>query len=325
MNVELISPEWAVELLSDLTDMQRAPQPLAPGGGERIRYELPDDAYFEYAFSDARGEIRPDPANPVRGDNPWFRAVSAVKGPDYRASEFAKLPPELARGETRRLRVRSEALGGEERRMIAYTPSGARQRWLPLLIVQDGVAFYRLAGLHLVGEALLGGGRIRPAHYVFVEPNDRNAEYAFSLAYREFLVEELLPLLDRELPTSGERLWMGASLGGLLSATVAFTRPDAVHGLATLSGAFLGTPEEPEFFESGKSWVLERILAGVQLPARWYLEVGTLEWLTEINRAVAEAIAARGAEHRFVTRSAGHNWTNWRNALAPTLEHLLGA
>jgi enterochelin esterase-like enzyme len=56
---------------------------------------------------------------------------------------------------------------------------------------------------------------------------------------------------------------------------------------------------------------------------RWYLDCGTLEWLTESNRRLAEALREKNYEVEFQLRSAGHNWTNWRNGLAGALRFVL--
>lgn len=323
MNLTLRPPPWATELLSDFTDMQRNPLQLTAENRAQISYDLPDDVYFEYAYADAEGRVRADPDNPRRAPTLWLPEASAVVGPDYRPDPLAMPSTELARGATERLRLESEALDGQVRRATIYTPAGHEGQRLPLVLLQDGVAFFRFAKFHLVAEALLAEGQIRPARFVFVEPVDRQHEYGFLPAYREFLSAELLPRLDQEFNFSGERIWVGASLGGLLSATMALLQPDLVHALATFSGAFLGAPGLHEFYRTERSWLLDQLREGAQPPPRWYLEVGTLEWLSEINQQVAATLATRGARHHLTIRHAGHNWTSWRNGMAPALRYLL--
>lgn len=310
--------------MSDDTDMLRAPEPLDPAATRRVEFEFPDDAYFEYGFVDAQGKLRTDPANPARADNPWFPDASALKGPEYAPDPLATPDRSLERGRLERLRLVSDALDGQARRVSVYTPFGAERAELPLVIAQDGVAFQRLAGVHLAGETLAGRGEARPARFAFVEPVDRRVEYGFSRAYLDFLLEELVPKLEGENPSSGERVWLGVSLGGLVSANAAMARPNGADTVVTLSGAFLGTPETPEFYATRDSWLLERLAdPAVGLPGRWYQEVGTIEWLTDVNRRVAAALGARGVETAYAERHAGHNWTNWRNGMAAALRFAL--
>ncbi len=325
MRLRLEPPTWATELLSDMTDMDRDPLPLGAQGALPIEYELPDDAYFEYAYRDAERKVRADPDNPERGESPWFPEVSAVYGPDYRPDPFATPDETLAEGTTDRLRLESEHLPQGPRRVTLYTPAGFEGQKLPLVVVQDGVAFYRIGRLHLVAEALLRAGEIRPARFAFVEPRDRRAEYGFAPDYRAFVKDELLPTLERDYPFSGERILWGASLGGLVSATLALEHPELDAAVVSFSGAFLGAPDEQDFYGSERSWILEQLQSGATPPRRWYLEVGTLEWLTDVNRKVAAELERRGAEASLTERSAGHNWTNWRNGFGAALLYVLGA
>ena len=322
MQAEITIPSWATHLVSDHTDMDRSPHPVDAAKVSSFKLTFPDDVYFEYAFLDQEGRMKADPRNELRGKNPWYPEVSAITGPEYRPGRFAELPDEQATGSLDRHRLESDPLKGV-RRINVYTPEDRTDSELPLLLVQDGTAFLRLAGLPTVLEALIEEGRVRPARLVFVEPADRTSEYGFEEDYRDFTLEELLPFLQRTYASSEERLLLGASLGGLVSATLALLHPEVFRGVATFSGAFLGTPDDRDFYRSQESWVVERVRQSGKLPLRWYSEVGTIEWLTDVNRELHKVLLEKGSEHEYRERNAGHNWTNWRNGLADALEFLL--
>lgn len=324
MKLRIEPPEWATQLISDLTDMDRDPLPLAGREGETFEYDLPDDVYFEYGFRHPDGRILGDPRNEQGVVSPWYPNASSVAGPAYVPDELAEPGTPPAVGQTTRLRLQSDVLPGDTRRVTVYTPAGHEGKELPLVMVQDGVAFNRLGRLHQVADVLLARGEVRAARYAFVEPVDRLKEYGFSDAYREFVTEELLQKLDADFPTTGERVWLGASLGGLLSATVAVERPDLVSAVVSFSGAFLGTPQEREFYRTDDSWLLQQFKDGAEPPARWYLEVGTLEWLNDVHDLLAAELEKRGARYELVKRNAGHNWTSWRNGQARALRYVLG-
>ncbi len=329
MVLRVTVPAWAEKLASDLTDMDRDPTPVTPG--EVVELELPDDVYFEYGFIGADGALRPDPDAVCRAPSVWYGEVSCAVGPAYRRSELADPPADLAGGSEERLRIDSRALG-QTRRVAVYTPSSvAADEPTPLAVVQDGVAFKRVGGLHLVLEALLRRGEVRPVRLAFVEPVDRLAEYAFSEGYQSFVEEELEPELVRRYPLTGQRVWVGASLGALASATLALRRaardPDAARADAvlSLSGAFLGAPGSFDPYRSRESWLVERLAdPGTPLPGTWHLHVGTLEWLHEVNRRAAAALASRAGVRSVLTESsAGHNWPNWKDALPGALRTVL--
>ena len=67
MRVDFNPPSWATHLLSDLTDWQRDPLPVV----EVAPFEIPDDAYFEYAWQDAAGERRPGGGSSEGPEENW--------------------------------------------------------------------------------------------------------------------------------------------------------------------------------------------------------------------------------------------------------------
>lgn len=325
MKLRLTVPEWATYIVSDLTDMDRSPHPVAASQVSSFTLELPDDVYFEYAFVDKAGKLRADPERRERADNPWYGEVSAVYGPAYRADPYAE-PGDVdageTLGETQRVRLESRALE-QTRRFSLYTPKGYEGEALPVVYAQDGVAFYRYARLHLVMEKLLRDGIVRPAHLVFLEPIDRSAEYGFNETYRKFVLDEVIPEVEQHVAVTDERVALGASLGGLVSLLLALDAPERFRSVATFSGAFLGTPEVRDFYRAQDSWVLSELKRRERLPFRVYTETGTLEWLTDVNRELAQVLDDKGYDHCYRERHAGHNWTNWKNGFREALTFVL--
>ena len=323
MELEINIPDWATHIVSDLTDMDRNPHEVDKERVSRFSLNLPGDVYLEYAFLDAEGEMKADPENEVRGRSIWYPEVSAVYGPEYEAEPYAQIDEEeVDVGETKRERLKSDLLN-QTRRLSLYTPQGYEDEPLPVIYIQDGTAFYRFAKLHLTLEKLIKDDLVRPAHLVFIEPMDRAKEYGYNETYRRFIFEEVIPLVEDELKTTDERTAMGASLGGLASTLLAWDKPDVFGTVVAFSGAYLGTPESKEFYWDENSWFLEALKSEEVKPIRFYNDVGTLEWLTDINKEVAEVLDEKGYEHVFETRNAGHNWVNWKNGFRGALEFAL--
>lgn len=323
MKVTIDIPEWATHVVSDLTDMDRAPHPVDAAKVSKFTLELPDDVYFEYGFIDQDGEIQPDPANDRIADNPWYPNASALTGPDYEPDPYAQIELDRATGSLDRHRWQSDLLK-TVRRMSIYTPA-EQAGPLPTIVVQDGTAFLRVARITAILQALVDEGKMAPARLVLVEPVDRTAEYGFNETYRRFVLEEVLPRAEEAHGEPTDLYLLGVSLGGLFSLTMALHHPDLVAGVATQSGAFLGTPEEPEFYDDDRSWILQRLADGVEPSWRTYTDVGTLEWLTDVNRRVHEQLERASTPHAYDERHAGHNWVNWRNGLAQALQFLVPA
>lgn len=338
MHVNLQAPAWATAIASDLTDMDRAAEPLEPGA--ELDYELPDDVYFQYAWVDDSGKLRPDPDCPERTTSVWYGEVSEIFGPSYRPDPLAADTANGAGqggGATERLKIEPAAGTAADApawRVTVVSPPGDHDE-LPLVIAQDGVAFLRIGRPHLIAAELTSRGEARPARFAFIEPHNRNREYGLlepdSASYQRFLAEKLEPELVQRFPTSAERIYLGASLGAAASARAALkaveddpTRAPDTTVLA-FSGAFLGAPGDSDYYASRRSWLRERLEDRlVATPARWHLEVGNLEWLLDVNREVAKALRVLpDVEISLNERSAGHNWTNWRNGLASALKFAL--
>ena len=320
MLVELKPPPWAAHLLSDLTDWQRAPVPV----DEIVPFEIPDDAYFEYAYADAHGERRGDPDNNNPRLNPWWDFACNLSGPDYRPDPWVPPAGDRPRGRVLRLEVPSKLLN-QTRHLLVYSPAGHGEDQLPVILFQDGKAYYGWGQVPQVMDRLLEAGKIKPAHLVFVPPRKRSEEYAFNPVYRDFLRKELLPLVEDRVGCNGRRTAWGASLGGLLSAQMAWDYPDLFQKVVTQSGAFLFSPDmDRSNVFAGRESMLAAVRAADPPPVQWHLDCGTLEWFLASNQHLAEALAAKGASARLITRPAGHNWVNWRHGLADGLKFALG-
>lgn len=321
MRVVLTPPPWATHLLSDLTDWQRAPVPV----GELAPFELPDDAYFEYAWLDADGRRREDPGNPHPRLNPWWPYACHLAGPAYRADPDAEAATDLApRGRTLRLEVDSACLG-QRRHVLVYTPAGCGDRPLPAILFQDGKAYQGWGRVPQVLDRLLARGEAGPAHLVFVPPVERTPEYFFNPTYRRFLLQEALPAVSHRVAIEGSLVAWGASLGGLLSAQLAWEAPGMFRAVVAQSGAFLFSPDMTpgDPFHGGEAF-LDLVVKSPQLDLAWHLECGTLEWLLASNRRLARALRAGGWPVTLIERAAGHNWVNWRNGIAAGLRFALG-
>jgi enterochelin esterase family protein len=314
MRIDLTAPDWAAHLLSDLDDWFRRPRPRA----EVAPVDVPDDAYFEYAWLDASGKPRPDPDNPNPANNPWWEYARYLAGPDYEADAWSRVPDRTApAGQVLRLRLDSRHLG-QQRHVLVYSPAGHAGATLPHVVFQDGKAYFGWGKTPQVFDRLLAAGRCAPAHLVFIPPVDRSVEYHFNDAYLAFVLEEVLPAAAERAPCNGQRTAWGASMGGLCSAELAWRHPLSFQAVVAQSGAFLFHPgqrigDDPH---GGRPWWAERVQTEAWRPLRWNLQTGTLEWLHHPNRDLAHVLRDRDQEVQYTERSSGHNWTTWRNGLA---------
>ncbi len=315
------APLWATHFLSDRSDWNRAPLPVS----EMAPFDLPDDVYFEYAYIDDQGEKRPDPENINPALNPWWTFARNLVGPEYRPDSLSQISNIAPAGQVLRLSLDSKILK-ENRRLLVYSPPGQAHQPLPHIIFQDGKAFFGWGKVAQVLDNMMAAGRVGPAHLVFVPPRERTAEYAFNPKYRQFILDELLPFVERRIPCDGHRCAWGASLGGLLSAQLAWQAADRFQKVVSQSGAFLFS-EDMDLKNpfAGNESFLQVVESESAKDICWYLECGTLEWLLTSNQNLFTALNRKGMKAVFRQRNAGHNWVNWRNGLASGLEFCLNS
>ena len=181
----------------------------------------------------------------------------------------------------------------------------------PSVYFQDGSEFISLGRAVNVFDNLLDSSKIQPVIAVFVKPNNRNEEYAGSLRnqYRLFFVNELVPYIDSNYQTRvdpKERLVLGASYGGNISALISYNHPD-VFGLCGLhSGAF-----QPNGYE-----VYNLIINGPVEDIKWSSIWGSYEGsLTQTMRSLKDFLISSSYEIDWLERPEGHSWGLWRATL----------
>lgn len=318
MEVRLEVPVWATHLLSDLHDWKRRPLPVA----DLDRFTIPDDAWFEYAWLDRDGAMRPDPGGENAG-NPWWPAACVIRGPRHREHPDVARDTDSPSSRLRRVRLRSEHLGMDRWHFI-YSPVAANGP-RPLIYIQDGKAFWHWGRVGSLVDRFTADGSVPAAHYVFIQPELRSREYVFHEPFRRFVLDELMPAVELELPCDGRRILWGASLGALASADLAIGRPDLFGTVVAQSGAFLIAPgDDPVDPYDGSEWLLSRFRAGDGGGIRWRLECGRLEWLIDSHRRLEHALSVTGAEYACIEHPYGHNWANWRHGIPDALKWALG-
>ncbi len=298
-------PPGARDLVGDFTDWKRNPIPISGP----VRLEFLPGAYLEYAFLDAEGRPLADPEAPRPAENPWWPYARAFTTAGWR--EQAPPRAEVEKARLRRERAFSEPFFAERKVIVYEPPSPPRAA----ILVQDGIAFFRLGKMAEVAEALYWKGEIHPVRIVFLEPEDRDREYRMDPRYRAFALEEIAPRFAGGLPLG---LW-GASLGGLAALWLWQTAGEVAFAMAH-SPALKAVPGGSDAYAE-REWLTERL---DRREGRVYLEVGRFEWLLGPTRRFAARLADLGVAHDYRERPSGHNWVTWRQGIAPGLRYLLG-
>jgi enterochelin esterase family protein len=297
-----------------------------------LRLPVEDRGRFEYKIKVVRDEGESwdlDPLNPHRAADP-FGENSVAMSHGYARPDWS-VPGGAPEGELRELDVDS-AIFGHVRRERIYLPAGYDEnRPYPLVVIHDGGDYDDYAELTTSLDNLIEAGDVPPLIALLIQAGDRMDEYPRGRRHARYVVQELLPALEARHAVSeraGDRVLMGASLGAVASLATAFRFPGAFGGLILKSGSFILDPEKLRHRTHPVFDRVERLVRAIERapdlpPTRAFVSTGELEGLADENRALAEALRARGMEVRFQSSWDGHHWHNWRDQLRDALMWVL--
>jgi enterochelin esterase-like enzyme len=278
------------------------------------RIELPGSARIEYKIV-VDGDWRLDPFCAESVDNGLGSRNSVFVVGDAGEPPEAEVRPGVPRGRIDDHAVKSHILRGA-RRVHVYVPADlAPTARVPALYVHDGGEYLERAHLAIVLDNLIYQQLIPPIAAVAIDPVDRMREYRISEDYARFVESDLVPFVDQRYPTRPDRdsrAVMGASLGGLISAYLALTRPALFGRFAGQSSAF--------FLEEGVILAQAREVGQTFVA---YFDVGCYEpQFIPAHHRLAETLHAKGSRCFVQEVPAGHNWTSWRRRLKDLLTFL---
>ena len=200
--------------------------------------ELDPKGQYAYFLTVDFGNPQPDTGSPYTVDN-GFAVASELRMPGWPASPHLDEPAaDAPRGTLDRFPFRSEILDNT-REIQVWRPMGYGQdpeKRYPLLVVNHGDNLLR-GGLMQNTLDNLVGKRVAPLIAVFV-PRTAGPEYGGPAAesYNRFLVEELLPHLDRHYRTDpAQRAIMGPGSAAVAAVFAALAHPQVFRQAATQS------------------------------------------------------------------------------------------
>jgi enterochelin esterase-like enzyme len=280
---------------------------------------VPGATRLEYKFL-VDGKWKTDPLcqhkidNGIGGVNNFF-----IVGDFHEPRELERVE-DIAHGRIEEFDFESERLQNK-RRVYVYLPAiydlDSAQRF-PSFYVHDGGEYLDRACISNVMDNLIHAQQIRPLVVVMIDPVDRMQEYAANDAYRDFLCDEFVPAIDNRYRTTKDRDSrgvMGASLGGLISAYIALSRPQLFSKVAGQSSAL--------HYQENKLFALLHEDADTAI--KFYLDVGTYEPIfIPAHKRFVEALEQKHWPCLYEELPGGHNWTNWRAHMKDLLGYLWG-
>lgn len=316
----------APQVISDLHEWEANPQPMekTEAGEWRFTFDLDEDTYLEYAFLDpASGKRLRDPLNPRRVYNGVGAYNHYFYMPTAKPSPLTRVPKGGLRGKMARFTVPAEYVStSKTRRVYLYQPP-VREA-VPLLAVYDGMDYFKRGRLTEIVDNLILQKRIRPIGLAFLQNagRARMVEYACAETTLAFLMSSVLPLAAQELKLidhekqPGAHGVLGASMGGLMSVYTSLRLPQVFGQALSQAGAF-------ELWEH-ETVAMQLVRHAPRPDVKLWLDCGRLDFLRETNRRMSALLTEKGYDFTYRENGGAHNYTTWRDHLAPGLEALFG-
>jgi enterochelin esterase family protein len=192
-----------------------------------------------------------------------------------------------------------------------------------LLVVYDGLDYFRRARLVEVVDNLIAQDRIRPVALALLQnagEGGRVVEYGCSEPTLAFVTRCVLPLARQQIrlldhrENPGAHAILGASMGGLMAVFTAMSLPQIFGRALSQAGAF-------------EIWEYEtlpmRMARHFPRPAiKIWMSCGQMDFLLECNRKMHSVLREKDYEVSYVESGGAHNYTTWRDSLWRGLEEL---
>jgi enterochelin esterase-like enzyme len=191
---------------------------------------------------------------------------------------------------------------------------------LPLLVVNDGPEYDKLASLTRYLTAGVAGKWLPPLRAALLSPGDRNRRYSANSRYARDLVNGVLP----SLPAT-RLIGMGTSLGALAMLHAHCSYPPAFDAMFLQSGSFF----TPRFDAHERRFPyyprVVRFITAIQPahPIPVSLTCGATEENLQNNRLMTQLLCDHGYPAALYEVPGAHDWQSWRNAFDPHLTALV--
>ncbi|AIY66772.1 alpha/beta hydrolase [Pseudoalteromonas piratica] len=216
--------------------------------------------------------------------------------------------------------ISSPSLGYDLQYRVHVPANLEQSKKYKTLYVVDGQSFLFNGKLHKVITSNISNNNIEPIISVFIDSRDphnlqlnrRNEQFMCNPKYATFFINELLPQIQRDYPSSKKRednVIMGVSFGGLNAACFGLMIDDYFGGLAMFS------PANTEMLKV----IRKSYNKAKPQPARVFISFGTKNDNILAGRRFKESLEKLNFDVHYFENNEGHNWKNW----LPLLDDML--
>ena len=264
-------------------------------------------------------EYAVDPMN-ARQVQAFAGPRSEVRMPFYVAQPEVDEVGSAPKGDVIAESLQSRSLGGS-RRVWFYLPPGYaadKETLYPVMYVLDGGNYVEKMDVPRVLDHLIANKSIPPVIAVFSEPGDRQEEYSRNPKWRAFIVNELVPAVDkrfRTFPSPDHRVILGSSLAAYGAVDLAVAAP-SVFGLC----AAIAPPAQTATVVSNQAGARAAVVS-----IKFFVLGGVYDSMIDGARLLRTTLDSLQAPVTYLEVAEGHNTNTFRGHLDDALKALLPA
>lgn len=311
----------SVDLAGDMNGWQTGIDALSNVSNTDMWFQLrnyPSNARLDYKFVADNAWIL-DPRNPntVTGG---YGPNSELAMPMYVQPWEIEDRPGIPKGNLSSHTIQSTIMGSSYQVQVYLPPAYDTNATYPTAYFHDGQEYVSLANAQHILDNLIDSNLISPLIGVFVQPNNRNDEYAFGLRanYANFFSSELVQWVDSRYATridSASRATIGASFGGNISGYILANHHDVFGMHGQHSGAWW-----PNNMEVLNMVVADWDILNLPMASVWG---GYEGGLTGMWRILTDSIQFYQIPDKHLNEyPEGHSWGLWRATLDEILVEL---
>jgi enterochelin esterase-like enzyme len=204
-----------------------------------------------------------------------------------------------------------ETMGLTHTYSVYLPPNYSESETYPVAYFLDGNEYIQLGFAANVLDNLIYENKVQPIIGVFIDPINRNTEYAYDYNYLTMITSEFVPFIDSTYstqPTAAGRAIIGVSLGGLTSLLFVEQYPEVFGNCGAFSPAvWLGNIRD--VYNSAQN-----------LSGKFYLDAGTYEEsIYNASIDILTRLQAINADYTWKVWHEGHSWGAWRAHLDEAL------
>lgn len=201
-----------------------------------------------------------------------------------------------------------------------------------ICLMQDGNDYFQLGRIATLSDRLHGNGQITNTIFIGIhyrDKHDRREKYhpdgEQNNAYMQFLIREVVPLLDNLFPTlhmGKSRTLLGDSLAGTLALMTSIRYPNT-FGQVIMQSPYVDDTVLEQVKEARNMHTIDFYHTIGTKETAVHTTDGNVSDFLEPNRELQKLLASKNLSYTYHELDGDHTWKTWQKDLPEALKTML--